>query len=167
MNNVTLITTYAFLLSVFLFTSFVGPLSGQQQQNQTGRDAAPEIENFTGDNLSIMQTNISNTSLTEGLQSEQNTTGITNQTGESGQMALNQTGQPIQAAVNQTEDPGQEAPNMTGEALSNASKSDIAQNGSQGGQVVANQSGKSSQSDQNNTGDILSKILSGEQDLFE
>jgi hypothetical protein len=69
MNNVTLVTTSAFLLSVFLFISFMGPLFGQQQQNQTGRDAALEIKNFTGDNLVIMQTNISNTSLIEGLQS--------------------------------------------------------------------------------------------------
>jgi hypothetical protein len=145
----------------------MGPLFGQQQQNQTGRDAALEIKNFTGDNLVIMQTNISNTSLIEGLQSGQKTTGTTNQTGEAGQMASNQTGQPIQEDMNQTEDPGQEALNRTGEALSNASKSGIAQNGSQGGQAGANQSGKTSQSDQNNTGDILNKILRGEQDLFE
>jgi hypothetical protein len=167
MNNVILITTHAFLLSIFFFTSFMGPLSGQQQQNQTGIDASPEIENFTGVNLSIIQTNISNTSLTEGLRSEQNTTGIATQTGESEQTASNQTGQPIQAAVNQTEDLGREALNRTGEALSTASKSGIAQNSSNGGQAVANQSGKALPLDQNNTGDILSKILSGERDLFE
>ena len=167
MNNVTLVTTSAFLLSVFLFTSFMGPLFGQQKQNQTGRDAVLEIENFTGDNLAIMQTNISNTSLIEGLQSGQKTTGITNQIGEAGQMASNQSGQPIQATMNQTEDFGQEALNRTGEALSNASKAGIVQNGSHGGQAGANQSVKTSQSDQNNTEDILNKILRGERDLFE
>ena len=155
MNNVTLVTTSAFLLSVFLFTSFMGPLFGQQKQNQTGRDAVLEIENFTGDNLAIMQTNISNTSLIEGLQSGQKTTGITNQIGEAGQMASNQSGQPIQATMNQTEDFGQ------------ASKAGIVQNGSHGGQAGANQSVKTSQSDQNNTEDILNKILRGERDLFE
>ena len=166
MNNVTLVTTSAFLLSVFLFTSFMGPLFGQQKQNQTGRDAALEIENFTDGNLVMMQTNISNTSLIEGLQPGQKTTGTTNQTGEAGQMASSQTG-PIQATMNQTEDSGQVTLNRTGEALSNASKAGIVQNGSQGGQAGANQSVKTSQSDQNNTGDILDKILRGEQDLFE
>lgn len=167
MNNVTLVTTSTFLLSVFLFTGFMGPLYGQQKQNQTGGDAALEIENFTGGNLVMMQTNISNTSLIEGLQSGQKTAGTTNQTGEAGQMALSQTGQPIQATMNQTEDSGQVVLNRTGEALSNASKAGIVQNGSQGGQAGANQSVETSQSDQNNTGDILNKILRGEQDLFE
>ncbi|HEU4444907.1 MAG TPA: hypothetical protein VFR94_09550 [Nitrososphaeraceae archaeon] len=167
MNNITLVTTSAFLLSVFLFTGFMGPLFGQQKQNQTGSDAALEIENFTGGNLVMMQSNISNTSLIEGLQSGQKTAGTTNQTGEAGQMALSQTGQPIQATMNQTEDSGQVGLNGTGEALSNASKAGIVQNGSQGGQAGANQSVKTTQSDQNNTGDILNKILRGEQDLFE
>ena len=166
MNNVTLVTTSTFLLSVFLFTGFMGPLYGQQKQNQTGGDAALEIENFTGGNLVMMQTNISNT-LIEGLQSGQKTAGTTNQTGEARQMALSQTGQPIQATMNQTEDSGQVVLNRTGEALSNASKAGIVQNGSQGGQAGANQSVETSQSDQNNTGDILNKILRGEQDLFE
>ena len=166
MNNVTLVTTSTFLLSVFLFTGFMGPLYGQQKQNQTGGDAALEIENFTGGNLVMMQTNISNT-LIEGLQSGQKTAGTTNQTGEAGQMTLSQTGQQIQATMNQTEDSGQVVLNRTGEALSNASKAGIVQNGSQGGQAGANQSVETSQSDQNNTGDILNKILRGEQDLFE
>ena len=60
-----------------------------------------ELENLTGDNTPMMQNNtdMSNTSLAEGLQAEQNTTEMTmNQTGEGAQTAMNQTGEGAQAA---------------------------------------------------------------------
>jgi hypothetical protein len=177
MNNaIFFITSSMLLVSIFLTTSFVSPLSAQQQnqtaesnnmtstqqQNQTDIGTASEIENLTGDNTAMMQTDISNTSLTEGLQSEQNTTDVaTNQTTQAGQAALNQTGQSMQPAINQTGEAGQAVMNETGEALSNASQSGLAQNASQGGQAIANKSGEAVQSVVNETGDILSNITGG------
>ena len=76
-----------------------------------------------------------NTSLAQGNQ--------TNQIGESGQAALNETGESGQAALNET-----------GEALTNASKSDVAQNISQGAQEVG-------QTVANKTGDILGSMSEG------
>ena len=61
-----------------------------------------ELENLTGDNTPMMQNNtdMSNTSLAEGLQAEQNTTEMTmNQTGEGAQTAMNQTGEGAQTAT--------------------------------------------------------------------
>ena len=100
-----------------------------------------ELENLTGDNTPMMQNNtdMSNTSLAEGLQAEQNTTEMTmNQTGEGAQTAMNQTGEGAQTAhesnrrrrtnrnMNQTGEGAQAVMNETGEALTNASKSGVA-----------------------------------------
>lgn len=181
MNSMIFFTTAVFLVSILLSTGFVSPLYSQQQnqtaasnnttstqqQNQTDVGTASEIENLTGDNIGMMQTDISNTSLTEGLQSEQNTTDVSsNQSGQAGQAAMNQTGQSLQPVMNQTGEAGQAAMNETGEALSNASKSGIAQNASQGGQAIANKSGEALQSVVNETGDILSNVTGGLQELF-
>jgi hypothetical protein len=126
-------------------------MTSMQQQNETGVGTASQLENMTGDNSLMMQNNseISNSSLSDGLQAEQNTTDIaTNQTGETGQAAMNQTGEAGQTVMNQT-----------GEALSNASKLDVAQNISQGGQEIG-------QTVANETGDIFGSISEGLKGLF-
>ena len=97
-NNVFLFASI--FLSLFLvLTGLVAPLYAQQNQtasNMTsmqqseGIGTASELENLTGDNTPMMQNNtdMSNTSLAEGLQAEQNTTEMTmNQTGEGAQTA--------------------------------------------------------------------------------
>ena len=160
-NNVFLFASI--FLSLFLvLTGLVAPLYAQQNQtasNMTsmqqseGIGTASELENLTGDNTPMMQNNtdMSNTSLAEGLQAEQNTTEMTmNQTGEGAQTAMNQTGEGAQAVMNET-----------GEALSNASKSGIAANASQAGQSIANKTGEAATTVVNETGDILSNITEG------
>jgi predicted PurR-regulated permease PerM len=73
--------------------------------------------------------------------------------------AVNQTGEAGQTAVNQTGEAGQTVVNQTGEALTNASKSDVAQNISQGGQEIG-------QTVANETGDIFGSISEGLKGLF-
>jgi hypothetical protein len=171
-NNVFLFASI--FLSLFLvLTGLVAPLYAQQNQtasNMTsmqqseGIGTASELENLTGDNTPMMQNNtdMSNTSLAEGLQAEQNTTEMTmNQTGEGAQTAMNQTGEGAQTAMNQTGEGAQTAMNQTGEALSNASKSGIAANASQAGQSIANKTGEAATTVVNETGDILSNITEG------
>jgi hypothetical protein len=171
-NNVFLFASI--FLSLFLvLTGLVAPLYAQQNQtasNMTsmqqseGIGTASELENLTGDNTPMMQNNtdMSNTSLAEGLQAEQNTTEMTmNQTGEGAQTAMNQTGEGAQTAMNQTGEGAQTAMNETGEALSNASKSGIAANASQAGQSIANKTGEAATTVVNETGDILSNITEG------
>jgi hypothetical protein len=161
-------------LSLFLvLTGLVAPLYAQQNQtasNMTsmqqseGIGNASELENLTGDNTPMMQNNtdMSNTSLAEGLQAEQNTTEMTmNQTGEGAQTAMNQTGEGAQTAMNQTGEGAQAVMNETGEALSNASKSGLAANASQAGQSIANKTGEAATTVVNETGDILSNITEG------
>ena len=111
-------------------------------QQSEGIGNASELENLTGDNTPMMQNNtdMSNSSLAEGLQAEQNTT----------EMTMNQTGEGAQTAMNQT-----------GEALSNASKSGIAANASQAGQSIANKTGEAATTVVNETGDIFSNITEG------
>jgi hypothetical protein len=125
---------------------------GGGQQNQTGIGTASQMENLTSGNTGLLQNasdiGSQNTSLTGGMEQEQEATETTtqqqgNQTGEAGQSALNKTGEA-----------GQSALNKTGEALTNASKSDIAQNISQGGQEIG-------QTVANETGDILGSISEG------
>jgi hypothetical protein len=91
-------------------------------------------QNDTSSNMTSMQ--------------QQNETGTANQTGETGQATLNQTGEAGQATLNQT-----------GEALTNASKSDVAQNISQGGQEIG-------QTVANETGDIFGSVSEGLKGLF-
>jgi hypothetical protein len=171
-NNVFLFASI--FLSLFLvLTGLVAPLYAQQNQtasNMTsmqqseGIGTASELENLTGDNTPMMQNNtdMSNTSLAEGLQAEQNTTEMTmNQTGEGAQTAMNQTGEGAQTAMNQTGEGAQAVVNQTGEALSNASKSGIAANASQAGQSIANKTGEAATTVVNETGDILSNITEG------
>jgi predicted PurR-regulated permease PerM len=79
---------------------------------------------------------------------QNDTSTVMNQTGEAGQTAVNQTGEAGQTVVNQT-----------GEALTNASKSDVAQNISQGGQEIG-------QTVANETGDIFGSISEGLKGLF-
>ena len=162
MNNIVFLFASTFLSLFLVLTGFVAPLYAQQnqtasnmtsmQQNE-GIGTASELENLTGDNTAMMQNNtdMSNTSLAEGLQAEQNTTEMTiNQTGEGAQTAMNQTGEGAQAVMNQT-----------GEALSNASKSGIAANASQAGQSIANKTGEAATTVVNETGDIFSNITEG------
>ena len=162
MNNIVFLFASTFLSLFLVLTGFVAPLYAQQnqtasnmtsmQQNE-GIGTASELENLTGDNTPMMQNNtdMSNTSLAEGLQAEQNTTEMTmNQTGEGAQTAMNQTGEGAQAVMNQT-----------GEALSNASKSGIAANASQAGQSIANKTGEAATTVVNETGDIFSNITEG------
>jgi hypothetical protein len=162
MNNIVFLFASTFLSLFLVLTGFVAPLYAQQnqtasnmtsmQQNE-GIGTASELENLTGDNTPMMQNNtdMSNTSLAEGLQAEQNTTEMTmNQTGGGAQTAMNQTGEGAQTAMNQT-----------GEALSNASKSGIAANASQAGQSIANKTGEAATTVVNETGDIFSNITEG------
>ena len=151
MNNIVFLFASTFLSLFLVLTGFVAPLYAQQnqtasnmtsmQQNE-GIGTASELENLTGDNTPMMQNNtdMSNTSLSEGLQAEQNTT----------EMTMNQTGEGAQAVMNET-----------GEALSNASKSGIAANASQAGQSIANKTGEAATTVVNETGDILSNITEG------
>jgi hypothetical protein len=173
MNNIVFLLASTFFSLFLVSTGFVAPLFAQQ--NQTARNmttmqqnegigTASELENLTGDNTRMMQNNseMSNTSLTEGLQAEQNTTEMTaNQTGKGAQTAMNQTGKGAQTAMNQTGEAGQAVMNQTGEALSNASKSGIAANASQAGQSIANKTGEAAKTVVNETGDILSNITEG------
>jgi hypothetical protein len=173
MNNIVFLFASTFLSLFLVLTGFVAPLYAQQnqtasnmtsmQQNE-GIGTASELENLTGDNTPMMQNNtdMSNTSLSEGLQAEQNTTEMTmNQTGEGAQTAMNQTGEGAQTAMNQTGEGAQAVMNQTGEALSNASKSGIAANASQAGQSIANKTGEAATTVVNETGDIFSNITEG------
>ncbi|MGB8133239.1 MAG: hypothetical protein WCE99_03500 [Nitrososphaeraceae archaeon] len=129
---------------------------GGGQQNQTGIGTASQMENLTSGNTGLLQNasdiGSQNTSVTGGMEQEQEATETTspastqqqgNQTGEAGQAALNETGEAAQTAMNET-----------GEALTNASKSDVAQNISQGGQEIG-------QTVANETGDIFGSISEG------
>jgi hypothetical protein len=173
MNNNVFLFASTFLSLFLVLTGLVPPLYAQQNQtanNMTsmqqseGVGTASELENLTGDNTPMMQNNtdMSNTSLAEGLQAEQNTTEMTmNQTGEGAQTAMNQTGEGAQTAMNQTGEGAQAVVNQTGEALSNASKSGIAANASQAGQSIANKTGEAATTVVNETGDIFSNITEG------
>ena len=121
MNNNVFLFASTFLSLFLVLTGLVAPLYAQQNQtasNMTsmeqseGIGTASELENLTGDNTPMMQNNtdMSNTSLAEGLQAEQNTTEMTmNQTGEGAQTAMNQTGEGAQTAMNQTGEGAQAA----------------------------------------------------------
>jgi hypothetical protein len=122
------------------------------------------MEDLTSGNIGLLQNasdiGSQNTSVTGGMEQEQEATEATspaltqqqgNQTGEAGQAALNKTGEAGEA--------GQAALNKTGEALTNASKSDVAQNISQGGQEIG-------QTVANETGDIFGSISEGLKGLF-
>jgi hypothetical protein len=173
MNNNIFLFASTFLSLFLVLTGLGAPLYAQQNQtasNMTsmqqseGIGTASELENLTGDNTPMMQNNtdMSNTSLAEGLQAEQNTTEMTmNQTGEGAQAAMNQTGEGAQAAMNQTGEGAQAVMNETGEALTNASKSGVAANASQAGQSIANKTGEAATTVVNETGDILSNITEG------
>jgi hypothetical protein len=87
------------------------------------------------------QQNDTSSNMTSMQQQNETGTATANQTGEAGQATLNQTGEAGQATLNQT-----------GEALTNASKSDVAQNISQGGQEIG-------QTVANETGDIFGSVL--------
>jgi hypothetical protein len=167
MNNIVYLFAYTFLSLFLVSTGLVAPLYAQQnqtasnmssmQQNE-GIGTASQLENLTGDNTVMMQNNtdVSNTSIAEGLQAEQNTTDMTmNQTGDGAQTAMNQTGEGAQTAMNET-----------GEALSNASKSGIAANASQAGQSIANKTGAAATTVVNETGDIFSNITEGLKGMF-
>ena len=173
MNNFVFLFASTFLSLFLVSTGFVAPLYAQQNQTASnmssmqqseGIGTASELENLTGDNTPMMQNNtdMSNTSLAEGLEAEQNTTEMTmNQTGEGAQTAMNQTGEGAQTAMNQTGEGAQAVMNETGEALSNASKSGLAANASQAGQSIANKTGEAATTVVNETGDILSNITEG------
>ena len=144
---------------------------GGGQQNQTDIGTASQMENLTSGNTGLLQNasdiGSQNTSMTGGMEQEQEATETTgpastqqgNQTGETGQAALNKTGETGQAALNKTGETGQAALNKTGEALTNASKSNVAQNISQGGQEIG-------QTVANETGDIFGSISEGLKGLF-
>jgi hypothetical protein len=111
-------------------------------------------------NISFAQGNQTNQS---GGGGQQNQSGI----GTASQMENltsgntgNQTGKTAQTAVNQTGEAAQTAMNETGEALTNASKSGVVQNMSQGAQEL----GKTVA---NKTGDILGSMSEGLKGLGE
>ena len=124
--------------------------SGGGQQNQTGIGTASQMENLTSGNTGLLQNasdiGSQNTSVTGGMEQEQEATEATSPA--STQQQGNQTGEAGQAALNKT-----------GEALTNASKSDVAQNISQGGQEIG-------QTVANETGDIFGSISEGLKGLF-
>jgi hypothetical protein len=120
------------------------------QTNQTGIGTASQMENLTSGNTGLLQNasdiGSQNTSVTGGMEQEQEATEATSP-------AL------TQQQGNQTGEAGQAALNKTGEALTNASKSDVAQNISQGGQEIG-------QTVANETGDIFGSISEGLKGLF-
>ena len=134
---------------------------GGGQQNQTGIGTASQMENLTSGNTGLLQNasdiGSQNTSMTGGMEQEQEATETTSPA--STQQQGNQTGEAAQTAMNQTGEAGQAALNKTGEALTNASKSDVAQNISQGGQEIG-------QTVANETGDIFGSISEGLKGLF-
>ena len=135
--------------------------SGGGQQNQTGIGTASQMENLTSGNTGLLQNasdiGSQNTSMTGGMEQEQEATETTSPA--STQQQGNQTGEAAQTAMNQTGEAAQTAMNQTGEALTNASKSDVAQNISQGGQEIG-------QTVANETGDIFGSISEGLKGLF-
>jgi hypothetical protein len=144
--------------------------AGGGQQNQSG--TASQMENLTAGNTGLLQnaTDIGsqNASMTGGMGQEQEATETTspgstqqqgNQTGEAVQTGVNQTGEAVQTGVNQTGEAVQTGVNQTGEALTNASKSNVAQNISQGAQEIGQTTAKEG-------GDILGSISEGLQGLF-
>ena len=120
------------------------------QTNQTGIGTASQMENLTSGNTGLLQNasdiGSQNTSMTGGMEQEQEATETTSPA--STQQQGNQTGEAAQTAMNET-----------GEALTNASKSDVAQNISQGGQEIG-------QTVANETGDIFGSISEGLKGLF-
>jgi hypothetical protein len=134
---------------------------GGGQQNQSGIGSASQMENLTSGNTGLLQNaseiGSQNTSVTGGMEQEQEATEATSPA--STQQQGNQTGEAGQAALNKTGEAGQAALNKTGEALTNASKSDVAQNISQGGQEIG-------QTVANETGDIFGSISEGLKRLF-
>jgi hypothetical protein len=135
--------------------------SGGGQQNQTGIGTASQMENLTSGNTGLLQNasdiGSQNTSVTGGMGQEQEATETTSPA--STQQQGNQTGEAAQTAMNETGEAAQTAMNETGEALTNASKSDVAQNISQGGQEIG-------QTVANETGDIFGSISEGLKGLF-
>ena len=123
---------------------------GGEQQNQTGIGTASQMENLTSGNTGLLQNasdiGSQNTSMTGGMEQEQEATETTSPA-------------PTQQQGNQTGEAAQTAMNETGEALTNASKSDVAQNISQGGQEIG-------QTVANETGDIFGSISEGVKGLF-
>jgi hypothetical protein len=123
---------------------------GGGQQNQTDIGTAIQMENLTSGNTGLLQNasdiGSQNTSTTGGMEQEQEATETTSPA--SMQQQGNQTGEAAQTAMNETGEAAQTAMNETGEALTNASKSDVAQNISQGGQEIG-------QTVANETGDIV------------
>jgi hypothetical protein len=134
---------------------------GGGQQNQSGIGTASQMENLTSGNTGLLQNasdiGSQNTSVTGGMEQEQEATEATSPA--STQLQGNQTGEAAQTAMNKTGEAGQAALNETGEALTNASKSDVAQNISQGGQEIG-------QTVANETGDIFGSISEGLKGLF-
>jgi hypothetical protein len=134
--------------------------SGGGQQNQTGIGTASQMENLTSGNTGLLQNasdiGSQNTSMTGGMEQEQEATETTSPA--STQQQGNQT-EAAQTAMNETGEAAQTAMNETGEALTNASKSDVAQNISQGGQEIG-------QTVANETGDIFGSISEGLKGLF-
>ncbi|MGC2563381.1 MAG: hypothetical protein WA326_10285 [Nitrososphaeraceae archaeon] len=134
---------------------------GGGQQNQSGIGTASQMENLTSGNTDLLQNasdiGSQNTSVTGGMEQEQEATEATSPA--STQQQGNQTGEAAQTAMNKTGEAGQAALNETGEALTNASKSDVAQNISQGGQEIG-------QTVANETGDIFGSISEGLKGLF-
>ena len=128
---------------------------GGGQQNQTGIGTASQMENLTSGNTGLLQNasdiGSQNTSMTGGMEQEQEATETTSPA--STQQQDNQT-EAAQTAMNETGEAAQTAMNETGEALTNASKSDVAQNISQGGQEIG-------QTVANETGDIFGSISEG------
>jgi hypothetical protein len=184
MKSITLSIATSFLamtlmmsLGLFANTSFAqgnqtNQSAGGGQQNQSGIGTASQMENLTAGNTGLLQNTSDigsqNTSMTGGMEQEQEATETTspgstqqqgNQTGEAGQATLNQTGAAVQTGMNQTGAAVQTGMNQTGEALTNASKSNVAQNISQGAQEIGQTTAKES-------GDIFGSISEAFKGLF-
>jgi hypothetical protein len=145
---------------------------GGGQQNQTGIGTASQMENLTSGNTGLLQNasdiGSQNGSMIGGMGQEQEATETTgpgstqqqgNQTGEAGQATMNKTGEAVQTGVNKTGEAVQTGLNKTGEALTNASKSNVAQNISQGAQEIGQTTAKEG-------ADILGSISEGLKGLF-
>jgi hypothetical protein len=144
-KNELMNTTILYVIAITMLSAiaFVFVASTELTQNAVGQ--AEEVFN---ENASFIQE-------IEGG----SPTATANQTGEAVQSGMNQTGAAVQTGMNQTGAAVQTGMNQTGEALTNASKSNVAQNISQGAQEIGQTTAKES-------GDIFGSISEAFKGLF-
>jgi predicted PurR-regulated permease PerM len=144
-KNELMNTTILYVIAITMLSAiaFVFVASTELTQNAVGQ--AEEVFN---ENASFIQE-------IEGG----SPTATANQTGAAVQTGMNQTGAAVQTGMNQTGAAVQTGMNQTGEALTNASKSNVAQNISQGAQEIGQTTAKES-------GDIFGSISEAFKGLF-